>query len=189
MPRNKVAGAVVCAVVAMAVAGAALAQSYPSKSIRLIIPAGPGGGADTVARLIGQALGAALGQPIVMDNRPGAGTMLASELAAKAPPDGHTILMATNSHAIIAGIHKDLRYDPVGDFTTVILVASVPYFVVVHPSVPVKSVKELIALAQRRPGELHFASAGEETEGPQVSLRNLPFSSVRDGIASSPRSQ
>jgi tripartite-type tricarboxylate transporter receptor subunit TctC len=115
---------------------------------------------DTVARTIGQPLGLVLKQPVVMENRPGAGTMLASELLAKAPPDGHTLLMATNSHAINAGIHKDLRYDPVNDFATVTTVATVPYWLVVHPSVPARTVKELIALAKRRPGELHFASAG-----------------------------
>jgi len=148
------------ALVLAATAAAAVAQPYPSRAIRMIIPAGAGGGADTVARIVGQALGAALEQPVVMDNRPGAGTMLASELTAKAPPDGYTMLMATNSHAINAGIHKSLRYDPVNDFATVTMVASVPYFVVVLPSVPAQTVKELIALARRRPGELYFASAG-----------------------------
>lgn len=137
-----------------------MAQSYPGKAIRMIIPAGPGGGVDTIARLVGPPLSTALGQPVVMDNRPGAGTMLASELTAKSPPDGYTLLMVTNSHAINAGIHKDLRYDPVHDFAEVTLVASIPYLVVVHPSVPAKSVKELIALAKRRPGELFAASAG-----------------------------
>jgi tripartite-type tricarboxylate transporter receptor subunit TctC len=137
-----------------------MAQPYPGKAIRMIIPAGPGGGVDTIARLVGPPLGMALGQPVVMDNRPGAGTMLASELTAKSPPDGYTLLMVTNSHAINAGIHKDLRYDPVNDFAAVTLVASIPYLVVVHPSVPAKSVKELIALAKRRPGELFAASAG-----------------------------
>lgn len=126
----------------------------------MIIPAGAGGGVDTIGRMVGQPLGVALDQPMVMDNRPGAGTMLASELTAKALPDGYTMLMATNSHAINAGIHKTLRYDPVNDFEAVTLVASVPYFVVVHPSVPASSVKELIALARRRPGQLYFASAG-----------------------------
>lgn len=141
-------------------AGTAIAQPYPSKSVRMIIPAGPGGGVDTIARLIGPPLSAALGQPVVMDNRPGAGTMLASELTAKSAPDGHTLLMVTNSHAINAGLHKNLRYDPVNDFAEITLAASLPYLVVVHPSVPVKSVKELIALAKRRPGELLAASAG-----------------------------
>ncbi len=140
--------------------GVAVAQPYPSKSIRMIIPAGPGGGVDTIARVIGQPLSAALGQPVVMDNRPGAGTMLASELTAKSPPDGYTVLMATNSHAINAGLHKNLRYDPVNDFSQVTLAATLPYLLVVHPSLPAKSVKELIALAKRHPGKLHAASAG-----------------------------
>ena len=141
-------------------AGAGAAEAYPVKPVRMIIPAGPGGGVDTVARIVGQALGAALGQPVVMDNRPGAGTMLASELTARSPPDGYTLLMATNSHAINVGLHKNLRYDPVGDFTQITLVASVPYLVVVHPSLPARSVKDLVALARRQPGSLHAASAG-----------------------------
>jgi len=126
----------------------------------MIIPAGPGGGVDTIARVVGQQMSVLLEQSMVMDNRPGAGTMLASELTAKAPADGYTILMETNSHAINAGIHKTLRYDPVNDFATVSLAATLPYLVVAHPSVPVKSISELIALAKRRPGELYFASAG-----------------------------
>jgi len=142
------------------VTAAATAQNYPSRQVRMIIPAGPGGGVDTIARALGTALSPVLGQPFVMDNRPGAGTMLASELTAKAPPDGHTLLMVTNSHAINASLHKELRYDPVEDFAYVSLVASVPYWIVVHPSVPVKSIRELAALAKRRPGDLYFASAG-----------------------------
>lgn len=148
------------AVAVLVIAGAASAQTYPSRAIRMIVPAGAGGGVDTITRLVGQALSANVGQPVVIDNRPGAGTMLASELLAKSPPDGYTLLMVTNSHAINAGIHKNLRYDPVNDFAEVSFVASVPYMVVVHPSVPVKSVKDLIALAKRRPGELLAASAG-----------------------------
>jgi tripartite-type tricarboxylate transporter receptor subunit TctC len=144
----------------MCCTAAVTAQPYPSKSVRMIVPAGPSGGVDTIARLVGQPLGAALGQPVVMDNRPGAGTMLASELLAKSPPDGYTLLMVTNSHAINAGLHKNLRYDPIDDFTPVTLVASIPYLVVIHPSVPARSVKELIALAKQRPGELLAASAG-----------------------------
>ena len=98
-------------------AAAAAAQPQAQRQVRLIIPAGPGGGVDTVARTVGQALGASLGQPVVMDNRPGAGTMLASELAAKAAPDGSTLLMMTNSHTINASVHKALPYRPVEDFT------------------------------------------------------------------------
>ena len=146
--------------IALLAAGTAAAQSYPSHAIRLIIPAGPGGGVDTIARSLGQPLSIALGQPIVMDNRPGAGTMLASELTAKAPPDGYTLLMMTNSHAIDAGIRKDLPFDPVNDFACVSLVASLPYWIVAHPSVPATSIRELISLARTRPNELYFASAG-----------------------------
>src|SRR5688572_18095790 len=116
-------------------------QAYPAKPVRLIVPAGAGGGVDTIARFVGTPLAAALGQPVVVENRPGAGTMVASELTAKAAPDGYTILMVTNSHAINAGIHKNLRYDPVADFSPVTMVAAVPYQIVVHPSVPVRSVK------------------------------------------------
>jgi len=140
--------------------GSAQAQNYPSRQVRMIIPAGPGGGVDTIARTVGAGLAPLLGQAMVMDNRPGAGTMLASELTAKAPADGHTLLMVTNSHAINASLHKELRYDPVDDFSFVTLVASVPYWIVIHPSVPVKTIGELIALAKRRPGDLYFASAG-----------------------------
>jgi tripartite-type tricarboxylate transporter receptor subunit TctC len=144
----------------IALSAIACAQQYPTRSIRMIIPAGPGGGVDTIGRVIGPPLSAALGQSVVMDNKPGAGTMLAAELAAKAPPDGYTILMVTNSHAINAGIHKNLRYDAVKDFEMVTLAASVPQVLVIHPVVQAKSVKDLIALARRNPGKLHFASAG-----------------------------
>src|SRR6476659_2445552 len=141
-------------------AGTVNAQSYPSRPLRLIVPAGPGGGVDTIARLLAAPMSPALGQPVVAENRPGAGTLVASEITAKSAPDGYTLLMVTNSHAINAGIHKNLRYDSVNDFAEVSFVASVPYMVVVHPSVPVKSVNDLIALAKRRPGELLAASAG-----------------------------
>ena len=147
-------------VFALSMPGVVLAQAYPSKPVRMIIPAGAGGTVDTISRLIGPKLGEALGQPVMPDNRPGAGTMLASELTAKAPHDGHTILMVTNSHAINASLHKRLPYDPIKDFECVILVATSPYLLVVHPSVPANSVKELIAVAKQRPGQLNFASAG-----------------------------
>jgi tripartite-type tricarboxylate transporter receptor subunit TctC len=141
-------------------AGTVNAQPYPSRPLRLIVPAGPGGGVDTIARLLAAPMSPALGQPVVAENRPGAGTLVASEITAKSAPDGYTMLMVTNSHAINAGIHKNMRYDPVNDFAYVSTVASIPHIVVVHPSVPVTSVKELIALAKRRPGELMAASAG-----------------------------
>ena len=158
--RTPAVGLSLFAVLLTLFAVSAGAQPYPTKPLRMIIPAGPGGGVDTIARFVGTPLAAALGQPVVMENRPGAGTMIASELVAKSPPDGYTLLMVTNSHVINAGIHRNLRYDPIADFSPVTLVASVPYQVVVHPSVPVATVKELIALAKRRPGDLLAASAG-----------------------------
>jgi tripartite-type tricarboxylate transporter receptor subunit TctC len=126
----------------------------------MIIPAAPGGGVDTIGRAVGQKLTAALGQAVVADNRAGAGTMIGSELTAKSPPDGYTLLMMTNSHAINAAFQKNLKYDPVNDFAEVSLLAVSPFLLVVHPSVPVKTVRELVELARRRPGELQFASAG-----------------------------
>lgn len=139
------------------------AQPYPTKPVRMIIPSGPGGGVDTVGRVIGQKLADALGQPVVADNRPGAATMLGSELTAKSPPDGHTLLMMGTSHAITASLYKKLNYHPINDFSAVTLLTIAPYVVVVHPSVPARSIKELIALARKRPGELHFASGGSGT--------------------------
>ena len=136
------------------------AQSYPAKPVRVIIPAPVGGGVDTIGRAVAQKLAESLAQPFVPDNRPGAGTMIGSELTAKAPPDGYTILFMTNSHAINASLQKNLKYDPLRDFTEITLLAIAPYLLVVHPSVPAKSVRELIELARRRPGEIYFASAG-----------------------------
>jgi tripartite-type tricarboxylate transporter receptor subunit TctC len=158
--RASSVAAIACGAALLNLSAHAQSQAYPTKPLRMMIPAGPSGGVDTISRLVGQRLGAALGQPVIMDNRPGAGTMLASELLAKSPPDGYTMLMVTNSHTINASLHKNLRYDPIADFTPVTLVASIPYLVVVHPSVPARSVRELIALAKKRPGELLAASAG-----------------------------
>jgi tripartite-type tricarboxylate transporter receptor subunit TctC len=141
-------------------ASTAVAQTYPAKSIRMIVPAAPGGGVDTIGRAVGQKMSEALGQAIVPDNRAGAGTMIGSELTAKAPPDGYTFLMMTNSHAINAAVQKNLKYDPLNDFSEISLLAISPYLLVVHPSVPAKNVRELVELARKRPGELLFASAG-----------------------------
>jgi tripartite-type tricarboxylate transporter receptor subunit TctC len=153
----------------------AVAQSYPAKPIRLIIPAGPGGGVDTVARAIGQKLTEALGQPVVYDNRPGAGTMIGSELTAKSPPDGYTVLMVTNSHAINASLYRNLKYDPVKDFSEVTLAVNSPYLMLLHPSVPAKTVQDVIALAKRRPGDLLYGSAGN---GSATHLAGALFTSM-----------
>ncbi len=147
---------------AVAAAGsAALAQDYPAKPVRLIVPFPPGGGNDTIARLIGQKLAPVLGQQVLVDNRPGAGGTIGAELAAKAPADGYTLFLAgVASHGINPNLRKKLPYDPVRDFNGVSLIASAPLLVVVHPSLPVKTVKQLIALAKARPGAINFASNG-----------------------------
>ena len=149
-----------------AVAAASLATiapanaQYPAKPIRLIVPFPPGGGTDTLARIYGQKLGETAGQQVIIDNRPGGGTNIGAEIAAKAPPDGYTVLMGNVSHAINVTLYSRLNYDLVKDFAPISLLASTPNILVVHPSVPVKSVKELIALARARPGQLDYASSG-----------------------------
>jgi tripartite-type tricarboxylate transporter receptor subunit TctC len=138
----------------------AQAQAYPSKSIRMVIALAPGGGVDTTGRFIAQKLSQLWGQPVVADNRPGAGGALAADLVAKAPPDGYTLLMASSGITITPSIMK-LGYDPAKDILPVTLAAISPGVMVVHPSVPAKNVKELIAFARPRPNELFYSSSGQ----------------------------
>lgn len=140
--------------------GEAYAQSYPVKPIRFIVPWPPGGGADIMSRLINQPLGDALGQQVVIDNRGGAAGNIGAELAAKSPPDGYTIVFAySGTHSINPHIYRKMPFRG-SDLTAIIQLASVPQIAVVHPSLPVKSVKELITLARGKPGELAYASSG-----------------------------
>ena len=136
---------------------------YPGKTVRLIVPYPPGGGTDTLARVLSQKLGEALGQQVVIDNRPGAGANIGVEIAAKAPNDGYTLLMAAISNAISASLYRKLNYDLVRDFAPITLLATTPHILVVHPSLPVKSVKELIAFSKPRPGQLAYSSSGSGT--------------------------
>ena len=161
--RHKMPQRCVLALVAgtMAVAGASWAQQYPTKSVRVLVGYAPGGGTDIMARAVSLKLSESLGSQFVVDNRPGANANLAAELAAKAQPDGYTLLMISVSHAISKPLYKKLGYDIERDFVPVIEVSSVPQLVVVTPSLPVKSVKELIALAKSRPGQVTYASSGE----------------------------
>jgi len=139
----------------------AMAQSYPAKSVRMIVPYPPGGGTDIVGRMVAQKLSESLGQQVVVDNRGGATGSIGAELAAKSPPDGYTILMGNIApNSINVSLQPKLPYHPVADFAPVSLVASTPNILVVHPSLPVKTVKELIALARARPGQLNYPSAG-----------------------------
>ncbi|HXV10729.1 MAG TPA: tripartite tricarboxylate transporter substrate binding protein [Burkholderiales bacterium] len=139
--------------------GPAQAQ-YPTKAVRFILPFPPGGGTDTLARAIGNRLSAGLGQQIVIDNRPGAGANIGAELAARAAPDGYTLFMVTGTHAINATLYRKLGYNLLKDFAPVSELGTTAMVVVVHPSVPAKSVKELIALAKARPGDISHSSSG-----------------------------
>jgi tripartite-type tricarboxylate transporter receptor subunit TctC len=147
-----------------AFAAAAWAQPYPSRPIRIVVPFPAGGTTDLIARAAGQKLTESLGQPVVVDNRPGAGGNIGAELVAKSPPDGYTLLMGTvGTHAINASLYPKMPYDHVRDFAPIILVAGVPNVLVVNPSLPVNSVQELIAYGKANPGKLNFASSGNGT--------------------------
>ena len=145
---------------AIGAASAVCAQDYPAKSIRLVAPFSPGGATDVLARIVGQKVSERIGQPVVVENRVGAGGNIGAEQVAKSAPDGYTLLMGGVPHAIGASLYTKLGYDMVKDLTAVAEVASFPSVLVLHPSLPAKSVKELIALARARPGQLNFGSAG-----------------------------
>ena len=151
-----------CALLLLAlICTAAGAQTaYPSKPIRLLVGYPPGGATDIVARILAQKLGERLGQPVVVDNLPGAGGIIATDKAAKAAPDGYTLLLANTAHGINPSLYKSLPYDAVASFAPVIKVADLTLVLVVNPAFPARSVRELIALAKARPGELHYASSG-----------------------------
>ena len=154
----------VAATLVVANVSALQAQEYPAKPIRLIIPYTPGGTADMLARTMGRKMAESLGQQIIVDNRPGAGGNIGADIAAKSVPDGYTILMGTvATHAINPSLYPSMTYDAAKDFAPIILIATLPNLLVVNPSVPAKTVKELIALAKAKPGELAFASAGNGT--------------------------
>ena len=145
---------------------AAIAQPYPSKPIRLIVPYPPGGGTDIFARIVGAKLGEALGQQVVIEQRPGAGGVIGAEAAAKAAPDGYTLVIGQASNlAINPNLMSRLPYDPVRDFAPITLIATSPNLLVVHPSLPVHSVKDLVTLAKNRPGSINYASAGNGSPG------------------------
>ena len=140
-------------------AGAA-ALDYPTRPVRMVVPWPGGGGADTVGRVFAQELNVTLGQQIVVDNRPGASAIIGTDLVAHAQPDGYKLLLATVTTGINPHLHRDLGYDPLKDFESIVLLASSPYLLAVHPSVPARTVKELIALAKSKPNQLNYASTG-----------------------------
>jgi len=148
-------------VAGLVVASSAFAQDYPNKPIRLIVPYGAGGGSDFVGRLVGQKLTEQMGQSVVVDNRPGAASLLGTELAARAAPDGYTLLLADSGFTINPAYYKNTKYDPLKDFDPITVVAETPYVLVVNPALPYAgSLAEFIAAAKARPGKLNIGSAG-----------------------------
>jgi tripartite-type tricarboxylate transporter receptor subunit TctC len=142
-------------------ATAAYAQTYPSKPVRMIVPFPPGGTTDLVGRVLAQKLGEQWGQQVLVDNRPGASGIIGSEIAAKAPPDGYTFVMCISAHVVNPSLYAKVPFDAFNDFAPIVLIGMMPNVVVVHPSVPVRSIKELIALARSRPAQLNYASGGK----------------------------
>jgi len=142
-------------------AGSALAQNYPTRVVRVVVPQAPGAQSELFARMLGQKLGESLGQSVINDPRPGAGGAIGAEVAARAAPDGYTLLFGTNStHGSNPALYARLPYDPVRDFAPIALTVGMPYVLSVHPSLPVTSLKQLIAFAKSKPGQLYYASAG-----------------------------
>jgi tripartite-type tricarboxylate transporter receptor subunit TctC len=140
--------------------GGALSQNYPTKPVKIIVPFGPGGFTDVVARILGVKLSESLGQPVVIENKPGAGSMIGSDQVAKSAPDGHTLLIVSSTHVISPWIYKSLPYDPIKAFTPVTKLVDSPYVLLTNPKVPVKNVQEFIALAKSKPNDIHYASSG-----------------------------
>ncbi len=155
-------------------AGPAGAQTYPSRALRIVVPSSAGSGADFSARLISQPLGERLGQQVVVDTRPGAATMIGTELVVKSPPDGYTVLLGVGTLATSPAMYKKVPYDAQRDLAPITQMATVANVLVVHPSLPVRSVKELVALAKTRPGEIAFATSGTGTN-PHLSMELFLF--------------
>ena len=148
--------------VSLAVPAAGWAQAFPAKPIRLIVPFAPGGGVDFIARLVGQRLGEALGQQIVVENRPGAGSAIGTEAAIRSAPDGYTLLEISPSYTINPSLQPP-KFDPLSDYTPIVLIGKGPFVVVAHPSLPARDAKQLIALARSRPGDVIYGSSGQGT--------------------------
>jgi tripartite-type tricarboxylate transporter receptor subunit TctC len=151
----------VCAAAVFTLAnGQALAQAYPTKPVKIIVPFGPGGFTDVVARILGVKLGESLGQSVVIENKPGAGSMIGTDQVAKAAPDGHTLLIVSSTHVISPWIYKSVPYDPIKSFTPITKLVDSPYVLLTNPKVPAKNVQEFIALAKANPDKIHYGSSG-----------------------------
>lgn len=148
--------------VLLAATSSSLAQPYPSKPIRVIVPFSPGGGVDFIARLVGQRLGEALGQQIVVENRPGAGSAIGTEIAIRSAPDGYTLLEISPSYVINPSLRAP-KFDPLNDYTPIVLIGKGPFVLVAHPSLPARNARQLLALAKSRPGDILYGSSGQGT--------------------------
>ena len=170
----------------------AAAQAFPSKPIRIIATATAGGGVDTTARMVAQNLQEALGQPGVVENRPGAGGAVGGDVVAKSAPDGHTLLAISISYAVLPSSHKNLAFSPERDLVTVTVMVNAPNVLVAHPSLPVKSIRELIAYARKRPGEINYASSGNASPShlatenlkllTKIDLTHVPYKGTSPGM-------
>ncbi len=150
-----------CAALVLAFSSSAvLAQAYPNKPVKIIVPFGPGGFTDVVARILGQKLTLAMGQSFIIENKPGAGSMIGTDFVAKAPPDGYTLVIVSTTHVISPWVYKNVPYDPIKGFAAVTKLVDSPYVLLVNPKVTARNVKEFIALAKAHPGTLHYASSG-----------------------------
>ena len=150
----------VAAAAMLLMSGSAQGQQYPAKPVRIIVGFPPGGAVDILARVLAAQLSQALGQQFVVDNRAGASSIIGADLAAKSPPDGYSLLVVSGAHAVNPSLYKKLPYDTERDFSPISLIASSSYILVVHPSMPVKSVRELISFAKQRRGQINYASSG-----------------------------
>ena len=148
------------ALAALAFSVAAHSQQFPNRPVKIIVPFGPGGFTDVAARILQKELAPALGQAVIIENRPGAGSTIGTDAVAKAAPDGYTLVMISTAHVISPHLYKQMPYDPLKDFTPVMKLAEGPYVLVVHPSLPAKNVAELVALAKAQPGTIDYASSG-----------------------------
>ncbi|MDB5867525.1 MAG: tripartite tricarboxylate transporter substrate binding protein [Betaproteobacteria bacterium] len=179
-------------IASMVFAASASAQSFPSKPIRIIAAAGAGGGVDASARIVAQNFQQALGQPGVVENRAGGGGAVGSDFVAKSAPDGHTLVAISISHAVLPSSHKNLPYSPERDLTPIAVMVNSPNILVAHPSLPVKSIRELIAYARKRPGEINYASSGNASPShlateylkllTKIDLTHVPYKGTAPGL-------
>jgi tripartite-type tricarboxylate transporter receptor subunit TctC len=183
---------IVCAAAAVSMTASAYAQEYPTKMIRMVVPGLPAGSADILARMIGTRLSERFGQPVVTENRSGAGQMIGFDYVAKSPPDGHVLLLGTITYTTSVATRASLPFDPLNDITGVTMIGQGPLLLVVHPSLPVKSVKELLALARSRPGTINYASSGAGTivhlvaesfaSRAKIDIVHVPYKSIAPAV-------